>query len=118
MFALVVTFTFADYLSGCRYNDAVTLGVALLQSSFDSYRNAPLHADALEVLSTVYIQRGLPNDFDAAERHASEGLTIREAAHGAKSLEAASVYTVLALAQLRLGRQVHSANTGRPLRYC
>ena len=84
----------------------MTLGVQLLETTADSFKNAPLHADALDVLSTVYIQRGLPDDLDAAERHATEGLAIRVAAHGAKSLEAASVYTVLALAQLKLGRQV------------
>ena len=93
-------------MSICRYFDAVTLGIALLDTTSNCFRDAPSHADALEVLSTVYIQRGLSDDFDAAECHAKEGLAIKVAAHGAKSLEAASMYTVLALAQLRLGRRV------------
>ena len=91
-------------LLGGRYDDAVPLGVALLKSTSSGFGDAPLHADALEVLSTVYVQRARPDDYDAAERHARDGLTIRMAAHGAQSLEAASMYTVLALAQLRLGR--------------
>ena len=85
-----------------RYLDAETLGVEVLASAAEAHAESPLHAEILSVLSTVCIQRATPAHLEAAERHAKQGLDFVVKAHGDKSLEAAAIYTTLALAQQRL----------------
>ncbi len=78
----------------------------MLASAVEAHAESPLHADILSVLSTVYIQRATPAHLETAEHHAKQGLDFVVKAHGDKSLEAAAMYTTLALAQQYLSRWV------------
>ena len=90
----------------CRYADAETLGLDVLASTTLAHPGTPLLAEVLSTLSTVCTQRGRPADLDAAEQYAKQGLDLVTKTHGAKSLEAAALYTTLAAAQQRLARCV------------